>query len=184
MQTTSGDNLTTTDWSMMLAFGTKWPSNSNLQLPLEQAQEDLLCRRARAACSGKVFGLPNGIVSKRGSICTSAFLSKVYKLLGVIQLLSTAHHSPTDAQSERSNCTLKDMSMHFVSSNKNDWDIRSPCCEFAVNNAQNASTGITRYLQNHGEHPRSPDSAGIMFRLPAAKLFDERVKEALQRARD
>ena len=105
-------------------------------------------------------------------------------MLGVKQLMSTAYHPQTDGQTERSNRTLEDMLRHFVSPNQGDWDIRLPCCEFAVNNAWNAATGSTPFFLNHGDHPRSPVSADIVCRLPAARAFGERVNEAIARARN
>ena len=98
--------------------------------------------------------------------------------------MSTAYHPQTDGQTERSNRTLEDMLRHFVSPNQDDWDIRLPCCEFAVNNAWNASTGSTPFFLNHGEHPRTPVSADIVCRLPAAKAFEGRVNAAIAKARD
>ena len=76
------------------------------------------------------------------------------------------------------------MLRHFVSPSQDDWDLRLPCCEFAVNNAWNAATGNTPFFLNYGENPRSPVSADVICRLPAAKSFEGRVNEAIANARN
>lgn len=129
-------------------------------------------------------GLPRFIVSDRGSIFTSVFFTKVSELLGIKQCLSTAFHPQSDGQTERTNRTLEDMLRHFVSPTQDDWDLRLPCCEFAVNNAWNAATGNTPFFLNHGDHPRSPVSSDVYCNLPGAKSFEERVNEAIARARN
>ena len=75
------------------------------------------------------------------------------------------------------------MLRHFVAPTHDDWDIRLPCREFAVTNAWNASTQSTLFVLNHGDHPGSPVSADVYCRLPAARSFEERVNEAIARAR-
>ena len=129
-------------------------------------------------------GLPKSIVSDRDARFTSAFFSKVCALLGVEQCLSTAYHPQTDGQTERANRTLEDMLRHFVSPSQDDWDVRLPCCEFAVNNAWNAATDNTPFFLNYGENPRTPVNIDVVCQLPAANTFVGRVKDAVTRARD
>ena len=98
--------------------------------------------------------------------------------------MSTAYHPQSDGQTERSNRTLEEMLRHFVTPNQDDWDLRLPCCEFAVNNAWNAATGSTPFFLNFGAHPRSPVSTDVYCSLPGAKAFEERVNDAIARARN
>ena len=53
------------------------------------------------------FGLPDGIVSDRGSVFTSAYWSSVCFVLKIKRKLSTAFHPQTDGQTERQNQTLE-----------------------------------------------------------------------------
>ena len=129
-------------------------------------------------------GLPKQIVSDRGSVFDNKFFASVCELLGVSHTMSTAYHPQTDGQTERSNRTLEDMLRAFVSPSQDDWDLKLPCCEFAVNNAWNAATGSTPFFLSQGSHPRSPVSADIICRLPAAEAFEGRVNDAIARARD
>ena len=53
------------------------------------------------------FGLPDGIVSDRGSVFTSGYWSNICFILRIKRKLSTAFHPQTDGQTERQNQTLE-----------------------------------------------------------------------------
>ena len=59
-------------------------------------------------------GIPQEVVTDRGTQFTSHFWSSVAKMLGVKQCLSSARRPQTDRQTERTNRTLEDMLRHFV----------------------------------------------------------------------
>ena len=129
-------------------------------------------------------GIPQEVVTDRGTQFTSHFWSSVAKMLGVKQCLSSARQPQTDGQTERTKCSLEDMSRHFVYSSHYDWDLRLPSCEFAINNAWNQSTGSTPFFLNTGSHPRSPVNVEVVCKLPAAHTFVGRIQESIARARD
>ena len=52
-------------------------------------------------------GLPDSIVTDRGSLFTSKFWSSLCYFLGIKQKLSTAFHPQTDGQTERQNSTME-----------------------------------------------------------------------------
>ena len=104
-------------------------------------------------------------------------------MLGVKQCLSSARRPQTDGQTERTNRTLEGMLRHFVSPSHDDWDIRLLCCEFAINNAWNQSTGSTPFFLNTGSHPRSPVNVDVVCKLPAADSFVGRINESIGCAR-
>ena len=52
-------------------------------------------------------GLPNSIVSDRGSLFTSKFWSSLCYFLGIKRRLSTAFHPQTDGQTEYQNSTME-----------------------------------------------------------------------------
>ena len=99
-------------------------------------------------------GLPDSIVSDRGSLFTSKFWSSLCYFLGIKRRLSTAFHPQTDGQTERQNSTMEAYLRAFVNFEQNDWARLLPMAEFAYNNAKNASTGHTPFELNCGYHPR------------------------------
>ena len=99
-------------------------------------------------------GLPDSIVTDRGSLFTSKFWSSLCYFLGIKRRLSTAFHPQTDGQTERQNSTMEAYLRAFVNFEQNDWARLLPMAEFAYNNAKNASTGYTPFELNCGYHPR------------------------------
>jgi len=70
-------------------------------------------------------GIPQEIISDRGTRFTSKFFREVSKLLGVKQSLSSSRHPQSDGQTERANHTLEIMLRSFVSHfvSQDDWDV-------------------------------------------------------------
>ena len=98
-------------------------------------------------------GLPDSIVTDRGSLFTSKFWSSLCYFLGIKRRLSTAFHPQTDGQTERQNSTMEAYLRAFVNFEQNDWARLLPIAEFAYNNAKNASTSHTPFELNCGYHP-------------------------------
>ena len=98
-------------------------------------------------------GLPNSIVTNRGSLFTSKFWSLLCYFFGVKRRLSTAFYPQTDGQMERQNNTMEAYLQAFVNFKQNDWARLLPIAEFAYNNAKNASTGHTPFELNCSYHP-------------------------------
>ena len=98
--------------------------------------------------------------------------------------MSSARRPQSDGQTERTNRTLEDMLSHFVSPSLDDWDLRLPCCAFAINNAWNAATDSTPFFLNTGAHPRSPVNVNVVCKLPAVNSFVGKINAAIARAKD
>ena len=99
-------------------------------------------------------GLPNSIVTDRGSLFTSKFWSLLCYFLSIKRRLSTTFHPQTDGQTERQNSTMEAYLQAFVNFEQNDWAWLLPMAEFAYNNAKNASTSHTPFELNCGYHPQ------------------------------
>lgn len=99
------------------------------------------------------YDLSNSIVSDRGLLFTSKFLSSLYYFLGIKQRLSTAFYLQTDGQTERQNSTMEAYLRAFVNFKQNNWARLLLMAEFAYNNAKNASTGHTLFELKCGYHP-------------------------------
>ena len=99
-------------------------------------------------------GLPDSIVTNRGSLFISKFWSSLYYFLGIKQKLSTTFHPQTDSQIEKQNSNMEANLQAFINFEQNNWAWLLPMVEFAYNNAKNASTGHTSFKLNCGYHPR------------------------------
>ena len=99
-------------------------------------------------------GLPDSIVTDRGSLFTSKFWSSLCYFLGVKRRLSTAFHPHTDGQTERQNSIMEAYLRAFVNFEQNNWARILPMVEFAYNNAKNTSIGHTPFKLNCDYHPR------------------------------
>ncbi|KAE9092309.1 hypothetical protein PF010_g5148 [Phytophthora fragariae] len=100
-------------------------------------------------------GLPESIVSVRDPRFTSAFLTRLFALLGTRLLMSTAAHPETDGQTERVNRVLEGVLRSYATSFAS-WSSFLPMAEFALNNSTHASTGLTPFFVNNARHPRVP----------------------------
>ena len=99
-------------------------------------------------------GLPDSIVTDRGSLFTSKFWSSLCYFLGIKRKLSIAFYSQTDGQTERKNSTMEAYLRAFVNFEQNNWARLLSMAEFTYNNTKNASTGYTPFELNCGYHPR------------------------------
>ena len=100
------------------------------------------------------YGLPNFIISDRGTIFTSKFCSLLCYFLGIKRWLLIAFHSQTNGQTEQQNSTIEEYFCAFINWEQNDWAQLLPIAEFAYNNSKNTSTGHTPFELNYGYHPR------------------------------
>ena len=98
-------------------------------------------------------GLPDSIVTERGSLFTSKFLSLLCYFLGIKRKLLTVFYPQTDGQTERQNSTIEAYLQAFINFKQNDWARLLPIAEFAYNNAENASTSYTPFELNCSYHP-------------------------------
>ena len=73
----------------------------------------------------------------------SAFWKKIFAKLGVKFLTSTAYHSQTDDQSERTNQTIEiALRFHLIANPEADFDEVLPYIQFTINNSPSSVTDI------------------------------------------
>jgi hypothetical protein len=102
----------------------------------------------------RLHGLPNDIISDRGSQFTSKFTKALLKLCDIHGNLSTAFHPQSDGQTERVNQVLEQYLRIFCHYQQDDWYDLLPLAEFAYNNAKHASTQLSPFYANYAYHPR------------------------------
>ncbi len=66
-------------------------------------------------------GVPESIVTDRGSLFTSKFWSSLYYFLGTKMKLSTTFHPQADGQTKRQNSTMEAYLRAFVNWEQDDW---------------------------------------------------------------
>ena len=102
----------------------------------------------------KYHGLPDSIVTDRGSLFTSKFWSSLCYYLTIKRRLSTAFHPQTDGQTRRQNSTMKAYLRAYSRFEQDDWVQWLPMSEFAYNNSRQASTTTSPFEALLGYHPR------------------------------
>lgn len=112
----------------------------------------------------KPYGIPEGIVSDRGSIFTSAFWRTFCHLLACKRRLSTAFHPQTDGQTERQNQNLEHYLRAFCHKDQLDWLYKLPLAEFTYNTAKHSATGETPAYLLLGYYPTLPGTDKITLR--------------------
>lgn len=138
----------------------------------------------------RLHGLPDKIVSDRGSVFMSSFWKSVTRLLCMNSAPSTAFHPQTDGQVERLNAVLEDYLRHFVCEKQDDWSRWLPLAEFANNNSISNSTGFSPFFACAGFHPRC-NSLTLASKVPKADEFighmqniQSKLERFLQAAKD
>ncbi len=130
-------------------------------------------------------GLPEIIVSDRGSTWANQFWRYVCELLRVDHRFSSAYHPQTDGQTERMNAVLKDVLRNYVASHERDWDQWLPLAQFAVNNSWQESVKNTPFFLNTGAHPATPTMPRFPThpRVPEAAQYAKQIVAVVERAR-
>src|SRR5271169_3060821 len=126
----------------------------------------------------RLHGIPDSLVSDRGSIFTSRFWKSLSKLMGLKQRLSTSFHPQTDGQTERMNQTVEQYLRIYCNYQQDNWFNLLPIAEFAYNNAFQPSINCSPFYANYSIHPSfhvDPRST-TETTVPAAKEFADRLK--------
>ena len=102
----------------------------------------------------RLHGLPDSIVSDRGTPFTSSFPRSLRKLVGITQNLSTSFHPQTDGQTERVNAILEQYLRGYINYQQDNWTEILTMAEWAYNNTVSATTSITPFFALYGQHPK------------------------------
>ena len=101
----------------------------------------------------RLHGLPESLVSDRGTIFTSQFWKSLSQILGIKGRLSTAFHPQTDGQTERMNQIIEQYLRIYCNYQQDDWLSHLSLAEFAYNNAFQSTTRCSPFYTNYGYHP-------------------------------
>ncbi len=103
----------------------------------------------------RYHGLPDSIISDRGSQFTSSFWNRLCNLYNIDHSLSTANHPQTDGQTERVNAILEQYLRCFINDRQNNWADLLPFAEFSYNNSLQQSTNQSPFFANFGFNPKA-----------------------------
>ena len=118
-------------------------------------------------------GLPNSIVTDKGSLFISKFWSLLCYFLGIKQRLSTTFYLRTNGQTKQQNSTMEAYLRAFINFKQNDWVRLLPMAEFVYNNTKNTSTGHTPFELNCGYYPR------VSFKKDTDPCFQSKTADEL-----
>lgn len=102
----------------------------------------------------KHHGLPESIISDRGTTFNSRFSKELCSLLNIAQNISTAYHPETDGQTERINGILEQYIRGHCNYQQDNWSDLLTLAEFAYNNTQSATINVSPFFANYGFNPR------------------------------
>ena len=128
-------------------------------------------------------GIPNEIVSDRGSNYTSELFSQISKILGISNMLTTSYNHKANGQVERLVKVITDSLTAYCSETKDLWsDFLQPVV-FAYNTSINDTTGYSPYFVAYGRHAIS--WSDVIHQLPsrmvyATDSFADQLQVALQ----
>jgi hypothetical protein len=102
----------------------------------------------------RLYGLPDSIVSDRGTQFISAFWKHLCRILNTKAQLSTAWHPESDGQTERMNAILEQYLRAYVCYLQDDWSDWLASAEFAGNSQVSETTRISPFFALYGFEPR------------------------------
>ena len=127
----------------------------------------------------KHHGLPDSIVSDRGSVFISYFWASLCTLLGINRKLSTAFHPETDGQTEAANKEMERYLRTYVDYQQQDWSEWLPQAEFAANALYTEATGLSPFFANTGQEPKMDFD---LDELQPPQSTNERLQQAQARS--
>lgn len=126
-----------------------------------------------------VFGVPEALLSDRGTNLLSHLMLDVCKLLGVRKLNTTAYHPQCDGAVERFNRTLKTMLRKQAATMGTQWDQYLSGVLWAYRNTPHDSTGEKPSFLLYGLDCRSPTEACLLPPDPIQPTDVADYREAL-----
>jgi len=131
-----------------------------------------------------LHGMPQELVTDRGSVFTSNFWMALMRQFQVKHKLSTSFHPQTDGQTERLNQTLEQYLRAYVNRDQNNWVELLPMAQLAYNSTPSESTGLSPFQLAYGTEMEvvpitDPDDPSPAAAERAIRLLDMQDKARL-----
>jgi len=130
----------------------------------------------------KLYGLPESVVSDRGSQFAAELTKELNRMLGIKTKLSTVFHPQTDEQTERMNQELEQYLWFFIENRQKDWPEWLAAAEFAVNNKVHMVTKVLPFMANYGKELRMGGDIRRKGKVESVTEFVERMKKVHEEA--
>ena len=131
----------------------------------------------------KLHGLPESMISDRGSQFVVGLTRELNKMLGIETMLSTAYHPETDGQMERTNQELEQYLRMYVNHRQNNWAEWLAMVEFAFNNKVHTATKTSPFQVNYRKELRMGFDIRKKKKNEKAEKFVKEMKERYEEAR-
>ena len=124
------------------------------------------------------IGIPQEILSDRGSQFVSDLMREISRLLSVRQLQTTPYHAQCNGLVERWNGTLRRMIQKMAAEKPSDWDRYIPALLFSYREVAQASLGFSPFELVYGRSVRGPIS--VLRDIWADEDINEQTKTTYQ----
>ena len=124
--------------------------------------DEVLCR----------FGIPDRLLTDRGTNFVSELASSMYATLGIDKLAGSAYHPQTQGLVERFNHSLVQMLKVYVNDHQTDWDTYLPRVLFAYRTSHHETLGDSPYFCLFGRDPTLPLDLAFLNVDPVWKSDD------------
>ena len=124
------------------------------------------------------IGIPQEILSDRGSQFVSDLMREISRLLSIRQLQTTPYHAQCNGLVERWNGTLRRMIQKMAAEKSSDWDRYIPALLFSYREVAQASLGFSPFELVYGRSVRGPMS--VLRDIWADEDINEQTKTTYQ----
>ena len=131
----------------------------------------------------KLHRLPESVISDKGPQFAAGMTKELNKMLGIETKLSTAYHTETDGQTERTNQELEQYLRMYVNHRQNNWAKWLATAEFAFNNKIHTATKMLLFQVNYGRESRMGFNIRKKGKNEKTEEFVKEMKERYKEAR-
>ena len=129
-------------------------------------------------------GLPEKVISDRGSQFVSKFMKELYEVLGIKGNPSTDYHPQTDRQMEQVNQEVKEFLTIFVNEKQDNWSNLLSVAQFCHNDRKHSATNHSLFYLTYGYHPKKGLEPKWEYKVEAVGEFVEQITEARKSAKE
>jgi len=125
----------------------------------------------------RIHGLPDEIISDRGTQFTSEFWSSICKSLKIKMKLASPFHHQTNGLTERVNSVIEQYLRCYANFKGSDWQNFLFLAEFSYNNSIQESIKYSPFYANYGFNPRYSPAIPSSTEVPRADEFTKDLSE-------